>query len=338
MSSPAIVLSQDLSANLAGINLKWTISGLAAIKESSVVYFKNTQVITVLSQEIASGLLKCNINSGFDSGLPYSFQLQVTDINGVQQSSNTLQLTSPYTMQPPVITGVVGKDQAVQVTLASTTNVISSADLVEFELIRSDYVIIPIYKAYSSSRVYYLTSDDSALLVNGMSYSVACDFSPASSNSVRYSAPSVMSNTVSVTPSNTPNGTQPTVTSVGTSTLDLRMALSRPSDFADWSSSFSILLSLYNNSSGVTLEFQVPGDVTEYTVVNAARGGAYLATLRYDNDAGEGIPVQSINYVTPTSVPDAPQYLSAVAGDASAVLSWVPPVFNGQSALTGYKV
>eukprot|EP01032_Pedospumella_encystans_P008206 gene8206-9767_t len=335
MSSPSVLLSKDSVASLVGINIKWAYTGLGAIKEISLVYFKNESSPTVLSKDIASGVLKYNIPSGFESGQNYTFRLEVVDVNGLQQYSNKLVLQSPYFMLPPVISAIVGKDAAMQVTLASTTNVLSSADTVEFQLVRSDFEIATINKPYSSGRIYLLTSSDSALLVNGLSYSVACDFQPY--DDTRYSAQSEMSNTVYVTPSNTPNGTTPSMTSVGTSTLDLRVTWARPSDFADWSSSFSILLTLHD-SANINTVIEVPGDVTEYTVQNVARGVQYLPILRYDNNAGLGVEVQGSGYVNPKCVPDAPMYLGVGASDASAVLSWAPPSFNGQSALLGYKV
>jgi hypothetical protein len=40
----------------------------------------------------------------------------------------------------------------------------------------------------------------------------------------------------------------------------------------------------------------------------------------------------------PSTVPDAPTGLSAVKGNASAIVSFTPPAFNGNSTITGYTV
>jgi hypothetical protein len=41
---------------------------------------------------------------------------------------------------------------------------------------------------------------------------------------------------------------------------------------------------------------------------------------------------------TPSYVPSAPQSVSAVAGDASATVSWAPPASNGDNPILGYTV
>lgn len=115
MSTPSVLLSQDTAASLAGINIKWSYTGLGAIKEISLVYFKNAADTTLVSRDIASGVLKCNINSGFDSGQSYSFQLQVVDVTGTMVFSNTLLVLSPYFMQAPVISAVVSSDASFQI-------------------------------------------------------------------------------------------------------------------------------------------------------------------------------------------------------------------------------
>ena len=38
----SVILSQDTASSSPGINLKWALSGLATIKELSLVYFINS--------------------------------------------------------------------------------------------------------------------------------------------------------------------------------------------------------------------------------------------------------------------------------------------------------
>jgi hypothetical protein len=64
----SVTLQQDTSSLLPGINLKWSYTGLGAIKEVSLIYYKNTSDADIVAIDIASGLVKYNLPSGFDSG------------------------------------------------------------------------------------------------------------------------------------------------------------------------------------------------------------------------------------------------------------------------------
>jgi hypothetical protein len=83
MSTPAVTLSHDTNASLGGINLKWSYAGLSTIRELSLVYFENTSEADIVSVDIASGVMKYNLPSGFVSGQTYTFQLQVVDVASV---------------------------------------------------------------------------------------------------------------------------------------------------------------------------------------------------------------------------------------------------------------
>jgi hypothetical protein len=67
-------------------------------------------------------------------------------------------------------------------------------------------------------------------------------------------------------------------------------------------------------------------------------GTAYTFTVHATNIAGDGPESIASNPVTPTSVPDAPTSVSAIAGDASATVSWTSPASDGGSPITGYTV
>jgi len=245
MSTPSVNLTQDTQTSLGGINLKWAYTALSTIKEVSLIYFQNVSDADIVSVDIASGLTRYNIPNGFVSGQSYSYQLQVVDISGTMVFSNTLVFTAPWFLLPPVISSVSGSDQSLDIQLQSTSNILSAPDTVEFVLKRDDNVVFWIIKTYSSSGAYTLSNSDNASLANNMSYRVACMYQPSSSNT-RYIAPSAMSNSISATPSNLPNAPSGvSSSSVGTSTLDMKMVWTRPSDFSDWSSAgFSIVLSL----------------------------------------------------------------------------------------------
>jgi len=343
MSVPTATLSQDLASSLSGVNLKWVLAGLTTVKELSLIYFKNSSDADIASMDIASGLVKTNIApSHFVSGQAYSFQLQVVDTSDNMVFSNTLVLTAPWSLIPPVISTVSGSDQALNITLASTSNVVSSADTtVEFVLKREDNVVFWIIKPYASSGLYALSASDDSRLTNNVSYRVACMFQPSPTNS-RYSAPSIMSNSITAVPSNIPNAPQSVTSSTyGSSTLDVLVNWTRPSDFSEWSAGgFSIILGLQSSLGGNKVEVSLYNtDVTSQLWANLAAGASYLVSVQYVNGNGLGPSVDSTSgYITPTSRPDAPVLISASDGDMQSILQWSAPSFNGQTAVTGYEI
>lgn len=143
MSSQTATLTQDLASSLSGVNLKWALTGLSTIKELSLIYFKNSADADIVSMDIPSGLVRSNVPASiFVSGQAYSFQLQVVDVSDNMVFSNTLVLTAPLSLVPPVISSVSGSDQALRIQLAATANVLSSSDTtVEFVLKREDNVV-----------------------------------------------------------------------------------------------------------------------------------------------------------------------------------------------------
>jgi hypothetical protein len=183
MSSPTVTLSQDTNSSVAGVNLKWSYTALSTIREISLIYFKNSSDADIESVEIASGLLKHNIQQ-LESGVSYSFQLQVLDVLGTMVFSNTLSLTSPFVLSAPVIQSVTGLDESLRVQLASSQNLLGLGDTVEFVLKRADNQPFWIIKPFEQSGIYLLRRTDNDLLVNNTTYRLACMFQPSQSSSV----------------------------------------------------------------------------------------------------------------------------------------------------------
>ena len=343
MSSPTVTLTNDTASNLAGINLKWVSANLAAIKEISLVFFKSSSNSQMTSVDIASGLVKFNLTSDrFDSGATYMFQLQVMDINNVMVFSNTMSASAPYYLVPPVITSVIGGDESMTVQLQSSSNILSSSDTtVEFVLRREDEnLLFWIIKPYASNGRYVLSKADDDRLENDRQYSIGCMFQPLSNNT-RYSTPSAMSQTVLASPSNSPNEPGSVSSSSGApgaSTLDIKTVWTRPTDFYEWNTSpFTIRVSVTSSLDEVT-SVDLTTDVLEYTFADLAPGKTYLASVQYINTFGDGpVKVSQSGYVLPRSVPSAPFLIDAADFNQGSLVRW-SPTFDGQQAVTGYKI
>jgi hypothetical protein len=75
------------------------------------------------------------------------------------------------------------------------------------------------------------------------------------------------------------------------------------------------------------------------TVSGLTNGYTYTFTVTASNVYGTGLPSAPSSAVTPSNaLPGAPYGVSAVAGYASAAVSWAAPYFTGYSAITQYTV
>ena len=334
---PSTTLTHDTANNLSGVNLKWTHTDLASIREITLVYFKNTPNSQINSIDIIPSYLKTNLKTGFDSGASYQFQLQVTDINGVTVYSNSVTITTPFFLTSPSISSITGLDASIKVQLGATGNILTNAggDQVEFVLNRqSDNVLFWIIMPYVANGLYTLTHGS---LVNQDNYTVACMYQPDVNNS-NYSAPSAMSNSMTGTPSNIPNQVSSVIgSSVGTTDYSAKFVWTKPSDFAEWSDDFYIHLLLTDSANNtVTLNLAQNLDILEHTFTNLVAGLTYKCAVDYHNAFGEGTPVES-SFTSLTKISSAPVLDLLTENDTAIHLEW-HNVEAGQTPIISYKV
>jgi hypothetical protein len=113
---------------------------------------------------------------------------------------------------------------------------------------------------------------------------------------------------------------------------------SRPNDFNEWSASgFSIVVSAidtFGNTQSITLT----NNETSHIFINLSRGTQYKASVHYVNNYGDGPSLES-GFTSLSCVPDAPILFNPlIFVDSSCTITWAPPLFDGQSEITSYKV
>jgi len=81
----------------------------------------------------------------------------------------------------------------------------------------------------------------------------------------------------------------------------------------------------------------VGGATTNITITGLTNGTSYTFRVTGANSRGTGQPGTS-NAATPVAVPGAPTGVSAIAGNASAVVRWTAPADVGGGPLTGYSI
>ena len=167
----SVVLSKNVNSTLDGLNLKWVVNSMSEIVANTLIYYVNSPDADIQALDVKS--TDNTLNLMLESGKSYSFQIQITDTNGLTKYSNILVATS-YILSAPVIASYSGKGNSLELVVQNQGNTLSAQDSVEFVL----------NNAYQSSGNYTLSIEDNALLVNNQSYRIAYMFQPSLSNSL----------------------------------------------------------------------------------------------------------------------------------------------------------
>ncbi len=94
----------------------------------------------------------------------------------------------------------------------------------------------------------------------------------------------------------------------------------------------------FSTDNGSTWSDAAAGTTSPVTVSGLTNGTTYNIKLRAVNAAGNGASSASAVSVTLPTVPGAPADVVGLRGSGKVTVSWVAPVNNGGSAITGYTV
>jgi chitodextrinase len=171
------------------------------------------------------------------------------------------------------------------------------------------------------------TGSASPIVVSGLTNGTAYTFVVTATNAAGTSPPSASSN--SVTPCTIPDA--PTIGAATAGNALATVNFTPPTS----NGGSSITGYMVTSSPGAKT---ATGSASPITITGLTNGTAYTFTVTATNAAGNSSPSSASNSVTPFTVPGAPTIGTATAGNALATVNFTPPVFNGGSPITGYKV
>lgn len=79
------------------------------------------------------------------------------------------------------------------------------------------------------------------------------------------------------------------------------------------------------------------GSTTPIVITELNNGQSYSIIVKAVNEVGETSDSSSVSF-TPKTIPDAPTINSVSIGDRSASITFSPPIYDGDSTITGYKL
>ncbi|WP_171654709.1 fibronectin type III domain-containing protein [Paenibacillus foliorum] len=194
--------------------------------------------------------------------------------------------------------------------------------------------IIKGYTVTSSPGGFVASGTASPITVTGLTYGMAYTFTVTAANEAGASVPSEPSSPVTPSPTATVPDPPTGISAVA----------------GKQSATVSFTPPVNNGGSAITgyTVTSDPGGLiasgagSPITVTGLTYGKAYTFTVTATNETGTSLPSAPSGSVSPGGppaiVPDPPTGVSAVAGNQSATVSFIPPVNNGSSTITQYTV
>ncbi len=322
-SAPTIVSATPGNGQIV---VAWTAPGLsngATITGYIATAYDQSQ--NPIATCTTSGALNCTIN-GLTNGLTYTVTVVATNVNGSGTASGQLTATPSTKPSAPVnVSGVAG-NASVQV---SWTVPATSGGSTILSYTVTAYV--------NSTPVTTCTTPDGSTLtcnVTGLTNGTAYTFKVTATNANGQSPASLASS-----PSTTPTGNPGAPTGVQATAGNGQLTATWTAPVSTGGSSITQFTATAYSGLTAIESCQTPDGVTTTCVITGLTNGtAYTVKVTATNVNGTGVASLASASATPSTKPNAPTNVSAVAGSGQATVSWSAPGFNGGSAITGYTV
>ena len=247
-------------------------------------------------------------------GTSYSFTIYATNNAGNSNSSSPSNSIIPYGLPNPP-------------TIGTATLTDSSASISFTPSSYNGYSTITSYTVKSSPDNLSNSGITSPIIINNLSYGINYTFTIIAINAAGNSIPSSVSNTVLPI-------TIPDVPTIDTATAGITSA------------SIYFIYPIFNGGSTITSytiksnpdNLLVNGTSSPITIYNLTANTSYTFTIKATNIVGSSSYSSSSNTVIPYTISDTPTINNAIAGSASATITFTPPSFNGGSNIINYLV
>jgi hypothetical protein len=177
-----------------------------------------------------------------------------------------------------------------------------------------------------------VAATDRSLVVSGLTNGTPYRFTVAATNAMGTGLVSPYS--AVVIPRTTPDA--PTIGTATPAAASLKVTFTKPA------STGGVALTRYvvrAYANGVLARTGTAAPTATFaTLSGLVNGTEYTVTVAAANVAGAGPASASSNPVTPKAKPSAVRTVKAVAGSGSATVTWLAPLTDGGSAITGYTV
>jgi uncharacterized repeat protein (TIGR02543 family) len=324
-AAPSVPINVTAVASNASVTVSWdppvNING-SAITGYTVTAYK-AGVLVSGATCTTTGAETCVIN-GLTNGDAYTFKVTATNAIGTSVASVESAAVTPSTVpdKPTAVTAVVGDTQAT-ISFTAPTNIGGA--------------VLTSYTVTSSPGDFTCTvnAPTTSCIVSGLSNGTAYTFTVKASNANGASSASDASS--SITPAKAPDA--PTNVLVVAGTEKITVSWSVPASNGSPITSYTV--QAYDSSgtavTGATCVATAPA-VTCDVSDNLVAGNQYTFKVTATSTAGTSLASVASTGIAVNAAPSPPINVTVVAGDASATVSWDPPVNTNGSSISGYTI
>ena len=320
-SVPTIPLSLSATGGNGGTSLAWAApfsNGGASISRYHIYWSESATGPWTMIDTLSSGTVYGQ--SGLTNGHTYYYQVAAVNAAGEGPRTATVFAIPRTVPSSPLVSSAVGGTGNVTLVWTAPTSD-GGSPLTKYS----------VYRGTSSGSESLLVDAGSALrfvdktVLAGTTYYYRITASNAQGESLR-------SNEVSATTFGLPTAPNSLTGSASDSSISLQWTV--PS--SDGGSGISSYRVYYGTASGTYSGNQTVSSPT-FVHTSLTNGVRYYYAVSAVTAVGEG-PLSAEFSAVPMTNPTAPQSLLAVPGVKQITLSWMPPLQNGGSNVTGYKL